>query len=79
MRSKSLSSQVDLSRIIENNVAARSCVQPFREAKKTWWQFYGIPGECGTEPFADLRADSIAMDAADLNAVWILAGHEESV
>jgi hypothetical protein len=79
MRSKSLSSQVDLNRIIEENVAAQSGVQQFRHAKKMRWQLGWIPCQCGTKPFADLSADCIALDAIDLNAVWMLAGHGESV
>src|SRR5487761_2068831 len=78
MRSESLSSQVDLDRHTEDNVAARSCVQNFRDADKTWWQLSALPRECGTRPFADLHAGSMAMGAADLNAVWILADHEVS-
>ena len=79
MRSKSLSSQVDLNRIIEENVAAQSGVQQFRHAKKMRWQLGWIPCQCGTKPFADLSADCIAIDAIDLNAVWILARHEGAV
>ena len=78
MRSESLSSQIDLDRHTEDNVAARSCVQNFRDADKTWWQLSALPRECGTRPFADLHAGSMAMGAADLNAVWILADHEVS-
>ena len=31
---------------------------------------------CVTQPFADLGADCAAMDAIDLNAMWLLVGHE---
>jgi hypothetical protein len=40
-----------------------------RQSSRIRWQ-------CGPEPFGDLGADCLAVDAADLNAGMILAGHE---
>jgi hypothetical protein len=75
MRSKNLSSKVNLNQILEGNVTALYAVQSVRQAKKMW----RIPCQHGTQSFADLCADCAAMDAVDLNAVWILARHEGAV
>jgi hypothetical protein len=76
MRSESLSSHVNLSRILDGNVATLNAVKSFRQANEIWRQLVWIPFQSGTQPFADLCADRAAVDAIDLNAVWILARHE---
>jgi hypothetical protein len=76
MRSENLSSQVNLSRILEGNVATLNAVKSFRQANEIWRQFAWISRQSGTQPFTDLCADCAAIDAIDLNTVWILARHD---
>jgi hypothetical protein len=75
-RSESLSSQVNLSRILEGNVATLNAVKSIRQANEIWRQFAWIPPQSGTQPFTDLCADCAAIDAIDMSTVWILARHE---
>jgi hypothetical protein len=64
-----------LGQILESNVAAINAVKSFRQANKIWRQLVWT-GQSGTQPFTDLCADCAAIDAIDLNTVWILAHHE---
>jgi hypothetical protein len=79
MRSESPSSQANLSRILEGKVAILNAVKSFHLANEIWRQLVWIPCQSDTQPFTDLRADCAAIDAIDLNTVWILAHHDEAL
>ena len=79
MRSESLSSRINLRRILEGNVASLSAVKSFRQANEIGRQLVWIRRQSGTQPFTDLHADCAAVDAIDLNTVWISARHEDQV
>ena len=57
------------------DAAALNSVQSRRQVKQMWRQSGRSRGNCVTQPFANLRADCTAMDAIDLNTVWLLVGH----
>ncbi len=58
------------------DAAALGPVQSYSQAKKMWRQSGRSRSHCVTQPVANLCADSTAMDPIDLNAVWLLVGHE---
>ena len=66
---------INPTRVLEGDIAALRALKSFRQVDENRRQLIWIGRQSGAQPFADLRADSIAIDAIDLNTVWILAGH----
>jgi hypothetical protein len=46
---------------------------------KVWRQLVRIACQRGTQSVTDFRPDGAAMDAIDLNTVWIRARHDGSI
>jgi hypothetical protein len=65
-----------LGRILEGKVATLNAVKSFHLANELWRQLVWLPCQSDTQPFTDLRADFAAIDAIDLNTVWISARHD---
>jgi len=69
---------IKLGRILRGNVVTLSTVKSFGQANQMGRQSVWISRQGGAQPFTDLRADGAAIDAVDLNTVWILVRHQSA-